>query len=238
MKIRCLVVDDERLALEVMESYIERAPFLQLAKLCSTPLEALDFLSRNTVDVIFLDIEMPGLTGLQLLQTLKAPPAVILTTAYPQFAVDAFELNAVDYLLKPIPFPRFLTAVQKVQSLVSAKAAVSPALENRTNASAGPMFIKSGTKTVRIDFTDILFIEARKDHVLIITKQHKIATQLSMATLLEKLPAEQFLRVHRSFIVSITKIETIERGRILIEKTEIPIGEFYRDGVNERIRFQ
>lgn len=235
MKIRCLVVDDERLALEVMESYIEKVPFLQLEKLCSTPLEALDFLSRNTVDVIFLDIEMPGLNGLQFLQTLKNPPAVILTTAYPQFAIDAFELNATDYLLKPIPFPRFLTAVQKVQTQVSDSFNASSEPLNKARTSENHMFIKSGPKTVRIDFTDILFIEARKDHVLITTKQHKVTTQLSLAALLEKLPFELFLRVHRSFIVAIPKIEAIERSRILIEKAEIPIGEFYRDGLNERI---
>lgn len=235
MKIRCLVVDDERLALEVMESYIEKVPFLQLGKLCSTPLEALEYLSRNTVDVIFLDIEMPGLSGLQFLQTLKNPPAVILTTAYPQFAVDAFDLNATDYLLKPIPFARFLTAVQKVQTQVSDSFTAGSELQNKANTYDNQMFIKSGSKTVRIDFADILFIEARKDHVLITTKQYKITTQLSLAALLEKLPLEQFLRVHRSFIVAIPKIEAIERGRILIEKAEIPIGEFYRDGLNARI---
>lgn len=235
MKIRCLVVDDERLALEVMEGYIEKVPFLRLEKLCATPLEALDFLSRNVVDVIFLDIEMPGLTGLQFMQTLKNPPSVILTTAYPQFAVDAFELNATDYLLKPIPFQRFLTAVQKVQAQVSEKPVVNHVFEYGTKTLEGHMFIKSGSKTVRIDFIDILCIEGKKDHVLITTNLHKIPTLLSLAALLEKLPKEQFQRVHRSFIVSIPKIETIERGRIWIGEMEIPIGDFYRDGLHERI---
>lgn len=235
MKIRCLVVDDERLALEVMEGYIEKVPFLRLEKLCATPLEALDFLSRNVVDVIFLDIEMPGLTGLQFMQTLKNPPSVILTTAYPQFAVDAFELNATDYLLKPIPFQRFLTAVQKVQAQVSEKPVVNHVFEYGTKTLEGHMFIKSGSKTVRIDFTDILCIEGKKDHILITTSLHKIPTLLSLAALLEKLPKEQFQRVHRSFIVSIPKIETIERGRIWIGEMEIPIGDFYRDGLHERV---
>ncbi len=235
MKIRCLVVDDERFALEVMEGYIEKVPFLQLEKLCATPLEALDFLSRNVVDVIFLDIEMPGLTGLQFMQTLKNPPAVILTTAYPQFAVDAFELNAMDYLLKPIPFQRFLTAVQKIQAQVLERPTTNHAIENGTKPLEGHMFIKSGSKTVRIDFTDVLCIEGKKDHVLITTSQHKIPTLLSLAALLEKLPKEQFQRVHRSFIVAIPKIEAIERGRIWIGRMEIPIGEFYRDELHERI---
>lgn len=229
MSIRCLVVDDERLALEVMEGYIEKVPFLRLEGLCSTPLRALDFLSRNTVDVIFLDIEMPGLSGLQFLQTLKNPPAVILTTAYPQFAVDAFELNATDYLLKPIPFQRFLTAVQKVRSKQLDQATSIDAAEQGLKPSEGHIFIKSGTKTVRIDLAEILFIEGKKDHVLIQTKARSISTQVSLSGLLEKLPTEQFLRVHRSFIVALAKIETIERNRIIIEKTEIPVGDFYRD---------
>lgn len=231
MKIRCLVVDDERLALEVMEGYIEKVPFLHLEMLCSTPLQALDFLSRNAVDVVFLDIEMPGLTGLQFLQTLKNPPAVVLTTAYPQFAVDAFELNATDYLLKPIPFQRFLTAVQKVQSKLLERAASIAPVEQEFKPSEGYIFIKSGTKTVRIDLAEILFIEGKKDHVLIKTDRSSISTQVSLSGLLEKLPNEQFLRVHRSFIVALAKIETIERNRIMIEKTEIPVGDFYRDAL-------
>ncbi|SDE60600.1 two component transcriptional regulator, LytTR family [Dyadobacter soli] len=235
MKIRCLVVDDERLALEVMEGYIERVPFLHLEKLCSTPLQALDFLSRNAVDVIFLDIEMPGLSGLQFLQTLRNPPAVILTTAYPQFAVDAFELNATDYLLKPIPFQRFLTAVQKVQSKQLDQATSIATAEQGVKPSEGHIFTKSGTKTVRIDLAEILFIEGKKDHVLIHTKARNISTQVSLSGLLEKLPAEQFLRVHRSFIIALAKIETIERNRIVIDKTEIPVGDFYRDALTKRI---
>lgn len=238
MKIRCLVVDDERLALEVMEGYIEKVRFLHLEMLCSTPLQALDFLSRNAVDVIFLDIEMPGLTGLQFLQTLKNPPAVVLTTAYPQFAVDAFELNATDYLLKPIPFQRFLTAVQKVQSQLLERPASTVAAEQGFQQSEGHIFIKSGAKTVRIDLAEILFIEGKKDHVLIKTTRRSISTQLSLSGLLEKLPAEQFLRVHRSFIVALAKIETIERNRITIEKTEIPVGDFYRDALAKRIGLQ
>lgn len=235
MKIRCLVVDDERLALEVMEAYIEKIPFLHLEKLCSTPMQALDFLSRNTVDLMFLDIEMPGLSGLQFLQTLKNPPAVILTTAYPQFAVDAFELNAADYLLKPIPFQRFVVAVQKIQSQLAEKKAAIQTNENLSKTREAHIFIKSGARTVRIDLAEILFIESKKDHVLIQSKHQKVTTQLSLSGLLEKLPSEQFIRVHRSFVVAITKIESIERNRILMGKAEIPIGEFYRDALQKRI---
>lgn len=234
-KIQCLVVDDERLALEVMEAYMEQVSFLHLAKLCSTPLQALEYLARNPVDVLFLDIDMPGLSGLQLLQTLKNPPLVVLTTAYTQFAVEAFALNVTDYLLKPIPFDRFLAAVQKVQTQL---------MDNRlrTNGTApdlkpldGHLFIKSGLKTIRVHLDDILFIEGKKDYVLVHTHQHKIETQLSLTYFMEKLPADQFARIHRSFIVALTKIDSIERNRIMIDRTEVPIGESYREDFIKRI---
>lgn len=233
-KIQCLVVDDERLALEVMEAYIERVPFLHLAQLCATPMQALDFLSRNSVDVLFLDIEMPGLNGLQFLQTLKNPPLVILTTAYPQFAVDAFELNVVDYLLKPIPFNRFLAAVQKVQTQWS-ETRLRKDGPNEAKPFDGHIFIKSGSKTVRIDLQEILFIEGKKEYIMIHTRLNQITTQLSLSSLMEKLPADQFVRIHRSFIIALAKIESIERNRVLIDKTEIPIGEFYREDLFKRI---
>ncbi|WAC14885.1 LytR/AlgR family response regulator transcription factor [Dyadobacter pollutisoli] len=233
-KIQCLVVDDERLALEVMEANIERVPFLHLAQLCATPMQALDFLSRNSVDVLFLDIEMPGLNGLQFLQTLKNPPLVILTTAYPQFAVDAFELNVVDYLLKPIPFNRFLAAVQKVQAQWS-ETRLRKDGPNEAKPLDGHIFIKSGSKTVRIDLQEILFIEGKKEYIMIHTRQSQITTQASLSSLMEKLPANQFVRIHRSFIIALAKIESIERNRVLIDKTEIPIGEFYREDLLKRI---
>jgi DNA-binding LytR/AlgR family response regulator len=234
-KIQCLVVDDERLALEVMEAYIERVPFLKLAKLCPTPLQALEFIARNPVDVLFLDIEMPGLNGLQFLQTLKAPPLVVLTTAYPQFAVEAFALNVTDYLLKPIPFNRFLAAVQKVQTQLGEThfRLTGSALDSKPVD--GPMFIKSGVKTIRVDLGDILFIEGKKDYVLVHTRQNKIATQLSLTHFMEKLPADLFVRIHRSFIVALSKINSVERNRLMIDDTEVPIGESYRDDFFKRI---
>lgn len=234
MKIRCLVVDDERLALEVIEAYIEKVPFLHLEQLCTTPLDALDYLSRNTVDVLFLDIEMPGLNGLQLLKTLKNPPHIILTTAYPQFAVDAFELDVVDYLLKPIPFPRFLASVQKIQSLVNPPAAPNPEPDPNVLA-ADYLFIKSGSKTVRLDFAAILFIEGKKEYTLIHLQNQEVPTHQPLSVLMEKLPVERFIRVHRSFIVALGKIDNIERNRIYIGKTDIPVGDYYKDALYKRI---
>ncbi|GAB3907049.1 LytTR family DNA-binding domain-containing protein [Larkinella knui] len=234
-KIQCLVVDDERLALEVMEAYIERVPFLHLAKLCSTPVQALEFIARNPIDVLFLDIEMPGLNGLQFLQTLKAPPLVVLTTAYSQFAVEAFDLNVTDYLLKPIPFNRFLAAVQKVQTQLGENRLRSGLSVPDPKPLDSHLFIKSGVKTIRVDLGEILFIEGKKDYVLVHTRQNKIATQLSLTHFMEKLPADLFARIHRSFIVALTKIESIERNRILIDQTEVPIGELYREDFFKRI---
>jgi DNA-binding LytR/AlgR family response regulator len=234
MKIRCLVVDDERLALEVMEAYIEKVPFLHLEQLCPTPMHALDYLSRNTVDVIFLDVEMPGLNGLQMLKTLKNPPHIILTTAYPQFAVDAFELAVVDYLLKPIPFPRFLASVQKIQSLVTLATAPNPEPDSNVKSS-DYLFIKSGSKTVRLDLAEILFIEGKKEYTLIHLENQQVPTNQSLNMLMEKLPAEHFIRVHRSFIVALGKIDNIERNRIFIRNANIPVGDYYKDLLYKRI---
>ncbi|UFH57633.1 LytTR family DNA-binding domain-containing protein [Spirosoma sp. KNUC1025] len=235
-KLQCLVVDDERLALEVMESYIERVPFLHLAKLCLTPLQALEFIARNPVDVLFLDIDMPGLTGLQLLQTLKAPPPlVVLTTAYSQFAVEAFALDVTDYLLKPIPFSRFLAAVQKVQTQLGANRLPTNESTLEPKPLTGQLFIKSGVKTIRVDLDDILYIEGKKDYVLVHTRQTKISTQFSLTSFMEKLPTDQFARIHRSFIVALTKVDSIERNRILIGTIEVPIGELYREDFFKRI---
>ncbi|WP_461094085.1 LytR/AlgR family response regulator transcription factor [Spirosoma gilvum] len=235
IKTRCLVVDDERLALEVMEAYIERVPFLHLAKLCSTPLQALEFLAQNPIDVLFLDIDMPGLSGLQLLQTLKSPPLVILTTAYSQFGVEAFALNVTDYLLKPIPFNRFLAAVQKVQTQLGTHRLPTTASAPEPRPLTGHLFVKSGVKTMRVDLDDILFIEGKKDYVLVHTRQHKISTQFSLTGFIEKLPPAHFARIHRSFIVALTKIDSIERNRIVIATTEVPIGELYREEFFNRI---
>ncbi|WP_174260202.1 LytR/AlgR family response regulator transcription factor [Spirosoma endbachense] len=234
--IRCLVVDDERFALEVLENYIEKVPFLQLVHLCSSPLKALQVLSQTPIDLLLLDIEMPELTGLQLLRTLKDPPFVILTTAYQQFALESYEVNAVDYLVKPIPFERFLTAIHKVQERlqVSPREVPSHPFE-LTDSSSNSIFIKSEYKMVRVDLADILFVEGKKDYVLIHTREKKLITQLTLNNLEGKLPTSHFLRVHRSFIVALHKIDSVDRNRIQIGAVDIPIGDFYRDNFLKKI---
>ncbi|MFT2011535.1 response regulator transcription factor [Pontibacter sp. 13R65] len=234
MTIRCIAVDDEPLALDIIESYIRKLPFLELVQTCSSATEAMQVLQAEQVDLMFLDIEMPELTGLQFLNILKHQPLIIFTTAYPNYALEGFNHDAVDYLLKPIPFDRFFKAVTKAQERLHFSH------NNNSKASAPPapatpaieqdfMFVKADYKTIRVDFQDILWIEGLKDYIIIQTKDQKIITLLSMNKMMEKLPSNKFLRVHRSFIVALQKIDSIEKSRIRVRSKEIPVGEVYKE---------
>ncbi|MFC6999529.1 LytR/AlgR family response regulator transcription factor [Rufibacter roseus] len=234
MQLTCLAVDDEPLALDLMRSYIGKIPFLKLVKTCASALEAMSVLQTEPVDLLFLDIEMPELTGVQFVQSLSHRPAIIFTTAYPQYALDGFTLDAVDYLLKPIPFDRFLKAVNKVyeraqlQQQHAAPAPVSSMpVQNSENEDF--IFVKADYKTIRVNLKDILFIEGLKDYVILHTVSRKIITLLSMNKIMEKLPHHEFARVHRSYIVSLPHIEAIEKSRIKIKDLEIPVGDSYRE---------
>ncbi|GAB3813126.1 LytR/AlgR family response regulator transcription factor [Pontibacter rugosus] len=230
MIIRCLAIDDEPLALDIIESYVSKLPFLQLVKTCSSATEAMQVLQEEQVDLIFLDIEMPELTGIQFLNILKHQPLVIFTTAYPDYALEGFNQDAVDYLLKPIPFDRFLKAVTKAQErLQRDKGKNSSAPTPAPTHEQDFMFVKADYKTIRVDFKDILWIEGLKDYIIIQIKEQKIITLLSMNKMMEKLSDAKFLRVHRSFIVSLQKIDSIEKSRIRIGSKEIPIGEVYKE---------
>lgn len=233
MTIRCIAVDDEPLALDIVESYISKLPYLELVKTCSSATEAMQVLQEEQVDLMFLDIEMPELTGIQFLNILKHQPLIIFTTAYPEYALEGFNHNTVDYLLKPIPFDRFLKAVSKVQERMLGN------MKNATQAVVQPtqhpsheqdfIFVKADYKTIRVDFKDILWIEGLKDYIIIQTKEQKIITLLSMNKMMVKLSDSKFLRVHRSFIVSLQKIDSIEKSRIRVGTKEIPIGEVYKE---------
>ena len=231
MIIRCLAVDDEPLALDIIESYISKLPFLQLVKTCSSATEAMQVLQEQPVDLMFLDIEMPELTGIQFLNILKHQPLIIFTTAYPEYALEGFNHNTVDYLLKPIPFDRFLKAVTKAQERLQGAAKGTEVNQNSQHNGHEQdfLFVKADYKTIRVDFKDILWIEGLKDYIIIQTKDQKIVTLLSMNKMMDKLPATKFLRVHRSFIVSLQKIDSIEKSRIRIGTKEIPIGEVYKE---------
>ena len=212
----CLAIDDEPLALDLLEDNIKRIPFLKLLKKCTNAIEANAFLIEQPVDLIFLDIQMPGLTGIQFLQGLsKAPPLVIFITAYEKYALEGYTLDVIDYLLKPVPFERFLKAVNKAHDKYQSRKA-SPA----TSPVADYMFVNSEYNLVRIDFADIGYIEGLKDYVKIFlfSAQRPVITRMSMKSLEATLPVDQFVRVHKSFIVALGKIASIRKGRISVLK--------------------
>lgn len=229
----CVAVDDEPLALDLLEDNIKKIPFLKLVKKCSNALEANTFMQTQSVDLIFLDIQMPGITGIQFLQGLsKNPPLVIFITAYEKYALEGYNLDVIDYLLKPVSFERFLKAVNKAYDKFNAQKA--PVTQTAT---ATYLFVNSEYNLVRIDFSDIAYIEGLKDYVKIflLSSQRPVITRMSMKSLEEKLPADQFVRVHKSFIVSLNKITSIRKGRISLFKAQIPISEHYKDNLNRFI---
>ena len=232
MKINCIAIDDEPPALGQMEDYITRVPFLNLVASFDNAFDTLEFLKSNTVDLIFLDIEMEGLNGIQLLNILKIRPKVILTTAYDQYALKAFELDVSDYLLKPIPFERFLQAVEKVYDSIKPKAApvtqTAPIVNETQEINTRTyMFVKTEYRMQRIDFKDIAYIEGLKEYLVIYLPHEKVLTLQSFKKIEELLPTSNFVRVHKSYIVALDKIESIERNRIKIGEKLIPIGESY-----------
>jgi DNA-binding LytR/AlgR family response regulator len=232
---KCILVDDEPLAIEILESYISKIDQLEIVGTFRNAVSAFTFLQLNTVDLIFLDIQMPKLTGIDFLKTLKNPPQVIFTTAYRDYAVDGFELEVVDYLLKPIPFERFLKAVAKAMH----KPATSPTVQTVIHKTEQPaesfVYFKVDKKMVKTRMTDIVFIESIKDYVKVKTIDKDIITQQKISYLEESLPKEQFLRVHRSFIININKVDAYTATDIEMGKLQVPIGRNYKQEVNKAL---
>lgn len=235
--IKTIIVDDEPLAIEILEAYISRIPELELVARCTDALEANLFLNKNKVELMFLDIEMPGLRGTDFLKSLENPPKVIFTTAYPEFAVQGFELNALDYLLKPVSFERFLKSINKVLKTQDQ----SPDVDQKKSTESAPdfIFVKSDKRLVRLNFDEILYVEGLKDYVIIRTDQAKIITLQTMKSLEEKLPTDQFIRVHRSYIVNLDKIHAVSAmGIEMMEKGQIktiPVGANYKEQLDSLI---
>jgi len=228
----CLAIDDEPLALDLLEDNIKKVPFLKLLGKCSNALQANTFLNEHDVDLIFLDIQMPGLTGIQFLQGLsKTPPLVIFITAYEKYALEGYTLDIIDYLLKPVPFERFLKAVNKAHDKFQLRKVPM------ANAAADYMFVNSEYNLVRIDFSDIGYIEGLKDYVKIflLSAPRPVITRMSMKSLEATLPGDQFVRVHKSFIVALNKIASIRKGRISLLKTTIPISDHYKENLGKFI---
>ncbi len=231
MKIKCIAVDDEPLALDIIEDYIARIPFLELQKSFHNALDCIDFLKHHEVELLFLDIQMQELTGIQLLKVLKTRPLVIFTTAYDSFALEGYELDVCDYLLKPISFERFVKAVDKVYDKLSdsQRTMRSDSSEiNIYNPQQDYFFVKTEFRLQKVNFSDILYIEGMGDYLRIVTPHERIMTLQNFKSMEDILPSRQFVRVHRSYIVNISKILSIERNRIKIADQLLPIGENYR----------
>ena len=230
MKIKCVAIDDEPLALEIIKDYADKIPFLDLIRTFDNALASIDFVKNNKIDLLFLDIQMEELTGIQLLNVLNPKPNVIFTTAYDSFAIQGFELDAADYLLKPISFERFLKAVNKVYEKMN----VEHLLENKTKEAPiftpgdDYFFVKTEFRLEKVNFSDILYVEGMGDYLRIVTPAKRLMTLLNFKRMEEILPVNKFYRVHKSYIVAIGKIDNIERGRIKITDKLIPISDTYK----------
>ena len=231
MILNCIIIDDEPLARKGLKEYVQDVDFLQLAGEFDNPMKATDILVQQKIDLIFLDIQMPRMTGLEFLKTLQQPPLVIFTTAYPQYAVEGFELNAIDYLLKPFSFERFWKAVMKVRSLRET------GIQSGAGTTAEPdyFFIKSDNKLVKIKYDEILFVEALQNYVAVHTTDKKYITYLTFRSIEEYLPAARFVRTHKSFIVAAGKVESIEGNDIRIGQHHIPISRTERETVLQQL---
>jgi len=234
--IRCLVVDDEPLALDIIADYIHKVPELSLSATTTNAIEGISLVQQGMIDLVFLDVQMPELTGMQFLKIINGKCDVILTTAYPQYALEGYELNVTDYLLKPIAFDRFYKSIQKViNQRANIQVTTATEIPSPVNKMADFIFVKTEHKIQRIDFDDILYIEGLKDYISIFTINERIITLQNMKKMEETLPDERFIRVHKSYIVALEKIVSIERGRISIKDKLIPIGDTYRDIFFKRI---
>ena len=224
--LRCLAIDDEPLALELLEDNISQVPFLQLAGKCTNAIEAIQFLKENSVDLIFLDIQMPGLTGLQFIQSLTQKPMIILVTAYEKFALDGFNLDVVDYLVKPVALDRFIRACNKAWELYQ--------LKNKTVENIPEYFFVNVEYSLqKVEFGDILWIEGLKDYVKINLRSSSkpTVTRMSMKALEDQLPSSKFLRIHKSYILAIAAITSIRKNSVFVGNTEFPVGDNYKDAV-------
>src|ERR1035437_5266576 len=229
--LRTIAIDDEPLALKLISGYISKTPFLALVATYDNPVSVLEFFENDSLDLIFVDIQMPDLLGTDFVRQLTIGPKVIFTTAYDHYAVEGFKLNAVDYLLKPFSYEEFLTAAQKAQKILDLERKALPQIEANNEF----LFLKSEYKIRRINFNDILYIEGLKDYIKVyVINEDKPILSISTLKMAEsKLPSQHFMRVHRSFIVNLDKINTIERSRIVFGKEYIPISEQYKDSFQE-----
>lgn len=226
----CIAIDDEPKALEVIERYCQKTEFVSLKSTFREPVKAIEFLNREQIDLVFLDINMPDINGIQLIATLAVKPMIIFTTAYSNYAVESYNLNAIDYLLKPITFERFLAATNKALNLHSTKN--HPAIKNDE---PGTVFIKSGPHTHQVKINDILYLEKDGNYITVCLKDKKILIRENMGDIFDIIPSEEFVRVHKSFVVAIKHITMIEVHQLIINGEKIPIGSTYREPLRTRL---
>jgi two-component system LytT family response regulator len=235
VKLNCVIIEDEPLARNLMIDYVKKVPSLNLLHAFSNPLEALEALRTLPVDVLFLDIQMPELTGISLLKVLTKKPFIILTTAYSDYALEGYELDVADYLLKPVTFERFLKAVDKVMQRAEAESKPVVTQVESAQPTAPFVFVKDGTKLVKVKLDEISYVEGLKDYVTIHTKTQKIVTLQRLKTLEEQLPADKFIRIHNSYIVALSAIDVVHKNEVQIGSVSLSIGDTYRKAFKEFI---
>ena len=228
MILNCLIVDDEPLARKGMEEYVKEISFLQLTGSCENAVKASAFLNEGTIDLMLLDIQMPKLSGIEFLKTLKNPPLVIFTTAFSEYALESYSLDVIDYLVKPIPFDRFLKAVQKAFDFQTLRLKAGTETENF-------FFVKCDHKFEKVNYSDVLYVESMQNYSIIHTHDRKLITYITLSSLEEQLPSTRFLKVHKSFIVSLEKIKALDGHDILIGNARVPISRGIKDEVTAKI---
>jgi two-component system, LytTR family, response regulator len=229
MEMNCIAIDDEPLALEIIVDYISKVPFLKLLKTFDNAIDSIEFIKNNKVDLMFLDVQMEELTGIQLLHALKKRPQVIITTAHDSYAIEGFELDAADYLLKPISFERFVKSVDKVYNKIKPSTGDSNGYIAISNPSESFIFIKTENRLQKVAFSDILYIEGQGDYLKVVTASAKIMTLQNFKKFESTLPPDNFIRVHKSYLVAINKIESISKNRIKIGNILIPVSDSYKN---------
>jgi DNA-binding LytR/AlgR family response regulator len=237
MKTRCLIVDDEPLARALIRGHVEKLENFEIVAECGDAMKALNVLREKQIDLIFMDIQMPQITGIEFLKTLKHTPKVIITTAYREYALEGFELDVVDYLIKPITFERFLKSVNKYYQMNQDEIQVVAGSSNEKINDESYIYVKENKKIVKVYLSEIWYIEGLSEYVQIYTDKRKIITKTSMSQMEEKLPTEKFLRIHKSFIVSILKIEAFTANTIEIQGKELPIGRSFKNAVLNALNF-
>lgn len=234
MNLKCLAIDDEPLALKQIESYIEKTPFLDAVALCNNAFEAIEILSQKQVDLLLVDINMPDLNGIDLVKSLSVKPKIVFTTAYSEYALEGFQVDAVDYLLKPISYTHFLKAVNKVKNLIELE---EKAHSTDKQPEEDNLYVKADYKLVSIHIPDILYIESANEYIkFVLENGETVTTFMRLKTIESELPQDRFMRVHRSFIVNLTKIKAVDRIRIIINpKIKIPVGDLYKENFQKYV---